>query len=203
LIWAWWLPINKALWTSSYSLLMAGMAANVFGCCYWLVDIKGYRRWSQPLAIYGMNAITVYVLAGLLAQLSSFIKITGADGSEITAAEWVFEHVYAPLASPVNASLLYALTYVAILYGVSWFNRAGLFEVRLWQPPSWFPTLHGPIRVTVTPAGRVQLGSRSRCPQRRHAADSRSPLITAALRFSFLSRTHSRWLSGQHHFACS
>ena len=70
LIWAWWLPINKPLWTSSYSLLMAGMAANVFGCCYWLIDIQGYRRWSQPLAIYGMNAITVYVLAGLLSKLS-------------------------------------------------------------------------------------------------------------------------------------
>ena len=103
LIWAWWLPINKSLWTSSYSLLMAGMAANVFGCCYWLVDIKGYQRWSRPLAIYGMNAITVYVLAGLLAKLSSFIKVTGADGNQVTAAKWVFDHIYVPLASPVNA----------------------------------------------------------------------------------------------------
>lgn len=121
LIWAWWLPINKPLWTSSYSLLMAGMAANVFGCCYWLIDIKGYRRWSQPFAIYGMNAITVYVLAGLLSKSLSLIKVTGVDGSEITTGKWLYEHIYAPLASPVNASLLYTLTYVAILYGVSWF----------------------------------------------------------------------------------
>ncbi len=97
LIWAWWLPINKPLWTSSYSLLMAGMAANVFGCCYWLIDIKGYRRWSQPLAIYGMNAITVYVLAGLLSKLSSFIKVAGVDGSEITAGKWVYRaHLRTP-----------------------------------------------------------------------------------------------------------
>ena len=131
LIWAWWLPINKPLWTSSYSLLMAGMAANVFGCCYWLIDIKGYRRWSKPLAIYGMNAITVYVLAGLLSKLSSFIKVAGVDGSEITAGKWVYEHIYAPLASPVNASLLYALTYVAILYGVSWFMYRMKWFVRV------------------------------------------------------------------------
>ena len=131
LVWAWWLPINKPLWTSSYSLLMAGMAANVFGCCYWLIDIKGYRRWSQPLAIYGMNAITVYVLAGLLSKLSSFIKVAGVDGSEITAGKWVYEHIYAPLASPVNASLLYALTYVAILYGVSWFMYRMKWFVRV------------------------------------------------------------------------
>jgi predicted acyltransferase len=99
---------------------MAGMAANVFGCCYWLIDIQGYQRWSRPFAIYGMNAITVYVLAGILAKLSSFIKVASVDGSEITAGKWIYESIYAPLASPVNASLFYALTYVAILYGVSW-----------------------------------------------------------------------------------
>jgi predicted acyltransferase len=131
LIWAWWLPINKPLWTSSYSLLMAGMAANVFGCCYWLIDIKGYRRWSRPLAIYGMNAITVYVLAGLLSKLLSFIKVASVDGNEITAGKWVYEHIYAPVASPVNASLLYALTYVAILYGVSWFMYRMKWFVRV------------------------------------------------------------------------
>jgi predicted acyltransferase len=131
LIWAWWLPINKPLWTSSYSLLMAGMAANVFGCCYWLIDIKGYRRWSQPFAIYGMNAITVYVLAGLLSKSLSVIKVAGVDGSEITAGKWLYEHIYAPLASPVNASLLYALTYVAILYGVSWFMYRMKWFVRV------------------------------------------------------------------------
>ena len=131
LVWAWWLPINKPLWTSSYSLLMSGMAANVFGCCYWLIDIKGYRRWSQPLAIYGMNAITVYVLAGLLSKLLSFMKVVSVDGSEITAGKWVYEHIYAPLASPVNASLLYALTYVAILYAVSWFMYRMKWFVRV------------------------------------------------------------------------
>src|SRR5262245_38787491 len=131
LVWAWWLPINKPLWTSSYSLFMAGMAANVFGCCYWLVDIKGYQRWSQPLAVYGMNAITVYLLAGLLAKLSFFIKVTGIDGNQITSGKWVFDHFYGPLASPVHASLLYALTYVAIFYGVSCFMYRMKWFVRV------------------------------------------------------------------------
>ena len=131
LVWAWWLPINKPLWTSSYSLLMAGMAANVFGCCYWVIDIQGYRSWSRPLAIYGMNAITVYVLAGLLSKLSAFTKVASVDGAEISAGKWAYEHIYAPLASPVNASLLFALTYVAILYGVSWFMYRMKWFVRV------------------------------------------------------------------------
>ena len=61
-----WLPINKKLWTSSYSVFMAGMAMNCFAVCYWLVDVQGWRKWAKPFAIYGMNAIAVFMLAGLL-----------------------------------------------------------------------------------------------------------------------------------------
>ena len=37
-----WLPINKNLWTSTYSVFMAGMAPNFLGMWYWIIDIKGY-----------------------------------------------------------------------------------------------------------------------------------------------------------------
>jgi len=56
-------PINKNLWTSSFSVFMAGISSSAFAFCYWLVDVKGWCRWAQPFAIYGMNAIAVYVLA--------------------------------------------------------------------------------------------------------------------------------------------
>jgi predicted acyltransferase len=46
--WAWWLPINKALWEQLLVLMADG--ANVFGCCYWLIDIKvigaGLSLWQ-------------------------------------------------------------------------------------------------------------------------------------------------------------
>ena len=50
--WAWnyWFPVNKALWTSSYVVLTAGMALELLAACYWLVDIKGCRRWAKPWA---------------------------------------------------------------------------------------------------------------------------------------------------------
>ena len=73
-----WLPINKKLWTSSYSVFMAGMAMNCFAVCYWLVDVQGWRKWAKPFAIYGMNAITVFMLAGLLGRILPAIKVTNA-----------------------------------------------------------------------------------------------------------------------------
>ncbi|MGI9035084.1 MAG: acyltransferase family protein, partial [Pyrinomonadaceae bacterium] len=44
-IWNFWFPINKSLWTSSYVVYMAGLALCFLGFCYWLIDIKGYRKW--------------------------------------------------------------------------------------------------------------------------------------------------------------
>ena len=63
------LPINKNMWTSSYSVFMVGLALDVFAICYWLIDVKGHKKWTRPLEIYGLNAITLYALSEILAEL--------------------------------------------------------------------------------------------------------------------------------------
>lgn len=118
LIWDLALPINKSLWTSSYSVFMAGLAMVCLGAYYWLIDVQGWRRWAKPLAIYGMNAITVFVLAGVLGRLLS-IKIEAA-GNLVSIQAWLYGNVFSPMASPKNASLLWALMYVTVLYLVAW-----------------------------------------------------------------------------------
>lgn len=115
-----WLPINKNLWTSSYSVFMAGLAAVAFAFCYWIIDVKGCRKWGVPFAIYGRNAITIFALSGLLGKTAILVKITNPDGSRISLWSYVFERVFAPLASPVNASLMFAVTYVLLFFGLAW-----------------------------------------------------------------------------------
>ena len=127
-----WLPINKKLWTSSYSVFMAGMAMNCFAVCYWLVDVQGWRKWAKPFAIYGMNAITVFMLAGLLGRILPAIKLTTAAGKSVGLQTYLYDHLCAPfarhetapffgfLASRNNASLMWALMYVAVLYLVAY-----------------------------------------------------------------------------------
>jgi predicted acyltransferase len=111
-----WLPINKNLWTSSFAVFTAGMAFMAFGLCYWLIDGRGYRRWAGPFAIYGMNAITVYVMSGLLADGMTLIQWTGAGGKPVSLHARVFNEVFLKLANPINASLLFAVANVLVLY---------------------------------------------------------------------------------------
>ena len=127
-----WLPINKNIWTSSYAVFMGGMALVCFAACYWLVDVQGWRKWARPFAIYGMNAITVFVLAGVLGRLSLEIKVVNAAGASVALKTWFYTRFFAPfaspgtapffgfLASPRNASLLWALLYVVGLYLVAY-----------------------------------------------------------------------------------
>jgi predicted acyltransferase len=105
-----WLPINKKLWTSSFSMLMAGLDFIMFACSVWLVDGMKYQRAARPFVILGMNAILIYMVSELL-------------DVALNGLHWrrpLYETFFQPLASPLNASLLYAVTYVLLMYVIAW-----------------------------------------------------------------------------------
>jgi len=116
-----WLPINKNLWSSSYSIFMAGWASVVFAMFYWLIDVKGYKKWAVPFTIYGLNAIAVFVLSGLIGRLLYLVKVAQDDGTALSLQQHIYMHYFVPLASPLNASLLYALCFIATMFLVVWF----------------------------------------------------------------------------------
>ena len=70
-------PVNKNLWTSSYVLVSSGMALLLLGTLYWLVDVQHYRRWTPFFVAFGINAITAYVLHGVLID-AFHIPVNGA-----------------------------------------------------------------------------------------------------------------------------
>jgi predicted acyltransferase len=122
-----WMPINKKLWTSSYSVFMAGMAFVIFASCYWMVDVNKWRRFSKPFEIYGMNAVTVYALSGILAKTLIYTKVA----PNVSLQSVIYQTAFQPLASPKNASLLYALANVGVLFGVAYFMYRKRWIVRL------------------------------------------------------------------------
>jgi predicted acyltransferase len=120
--WAWnaFFPINKALWTSSYVLFTGGLALQFLALCYWVIDIKGYRRWAKPFEVFGVNAIALYVVADLLAVSLGLINLTGPDGSKTSLGSWIYENLFASWVSPLNASLAFAVVFVLACLGLMW-----------------------------------------------------------------------------------
>lgn len=106
-----WFPINKGFWSSSYVLFTAGFALICLGFCYWLIDIKSYKKWARPFVILGMNALAVFVLSSLAAKLLYLIPIPEVWGAE-SIKGIIYTQLLLPLASPINASLLFAVLYL-------------------------------------------------------------------------------------------
>lgn len=120
-------PINKNLWTSSYVFFTAGAASVLLAACYWLIDVRGMRGWTKPLVILGTNAITLFVASGLLVKTLALFSVEAA-GTSVSLPRYIYAHAFLPLASPKNASLLYAVANLAILFVLlAWMHRRRLF----------------------------------------------------------------------------
>lgn len=121
-----WFPINKGLWTSSYVLFTGGMALHFLAFCYWLIDIKGSTWWTKPFVIYGMNALAVYVLSSLGAKLLGMIPAPAGSAGSLKG--FIYQDLLLPIASPINASLIFALAYVLFwLWVMAIFYRNKIF----------------------------------------------------------------------------
>ncbi|HUQ33615.1 MAG TPA: heparan-alpha-glucosaminide N-acetyltransferase domain-containing protein [Pyrinomonadaceae bacterium] len=122
--WCWhsFFPVNKSLWTSSYVVFTAGMALQLLAICYWLVDVKGYRAWARPFVIFGVNALALFVFSGLLSRLMSdrHWQLTRANGKPGNLQTFIFDNLFASWASPINASLFYALVYILFWLFLMW-----------------------------------------------------------------------------------
>ena len=124
-----WFPINKKLWTSSFVLLTAGLALLGLALCYWVLDIRKWRGgWTKPFLVFGTNAIAAYVLSEVVADLLDRMQVHVAGDGVRSWHEVVYERLFVPLASPANASLLYAIAYVVVCWAVVWvLYRKGIF----------------------------------------------------------------------------
>ncbi|MCF8267952.1 MAG: DUF5009 domain-containing protein [Ignavibacteriales bacterium] len=119
-IWDGFFPMNKSIWTSSYVLYTGGLAIIFLGICYYLLDIKKINFWAKPFEVYGLNAITVFFLSGIVGRIMYLITMTSADGQEITLKDYLFSNLYLSWLDPINASLAWALSYIFIWLGLMW-----------------------------------------------------------------------------------
>lgn len=120
LLWDLQFPINKALWTSSYVLYTGGLATITLSLCYWIIDVNGFKSFTKPFVVYGLNAITVFFLSGLMPRALNLVKITQPDGTEIGALSWFYKTCFAPYFTPINASLAYAIVFILFWFVILW-----------------------------------------------------------------------------------
>jgi predicted acyltransferase len=122
LLWSRAFPINKNLWTSSYVLFTSGVAAVLLAALYALLDgsqggsASLARKLALPFMVLGSNAIALFVISGLVGKSLMLIKVPASSGEPVSLQWHIYGSWFAPVASPKNASLLYAAVNLALLF---------------------------------------------------------------------------------------
>ena len=121
--WSLVFPLNKSLWTSSYVLVTSGYAGLLLVALEVAARRYGssFTRLGHPFVILGRNALLLFVVSGLLAKTLSWLKISPG----------LYRDWFAPLASPKNASLLYAFANLAVLFALLWWLHRRRWYLRV------------------------------------------------------------------------
>ncbi|MBL0125259.1 MAG: DUF1624 domain-containing protein [Betaproteobacteria bacterium] len=122
------MPINKSLWTVSFSIFMTGWGLLMFAVFYWLIDgnesptIRAQsQRWLQPFTIYGMNALFIFAFSGFVAKMLGYIKFAQDGGGMISLKGALYAPLQSLPISAVNASLTFAILFNLAMLLVAWF----------------------------------------------------------------------------------
>lgn len=95
-------PINKKLWSTSFTFLTCGLGLLFLAVFYWLIDVRGYRRWAFFFVVVGMNSITIYLGSRLIdfngiayVFIGGFTDLLGTAEPLVTATtaatlKWLF-----------------------------------------------------------------------------------------------------------------
>ena len=54
-------PVNKSLWSSTFVCVVAAYSLAMFALFYYLIDVRGWRRWTLFFRVVGLNSITIYL----------------------------------------------------------------------------------------------------------------------------------------------
>ena len=102
-------PIGKPIWSSSYVIFMAGWCLVINAFLIWLIDVQGFKGWTKPLLVLGMNSLLAFVVSG--AYVKTISKIKFDSSYETVLQKWdnqtvpkriggyqkLYEEVFSPL----------------------------------------------------------------------------------------------------------
>ena len=127
-IWDMVFPINKKIWTSSYTVYTTGLALIVLSVLIYLIEFKkATGAWSRFFDVFGKNALFIFALSGILPRLLALIRINHgvtAQGEPrfLTPFNWFYEQLCKPIlpSDPRIGSLIYALCFIAMMWFFAW-----------------------------------------------------------------------------------
>jgi predicted acyltransferase len=110
-------PINKKVWSPSFVMVTCGLGSLLLSLLIWLIDIKGYARWSHFFESFGINPLFMYVLGAFLSILLSTIPVS-LSPEVLTIKGFVYNNLLLSWLPDLWASLVYAILFVLLNWSI-------------------------------------------------------------------------------------
>ncbi|RDV15059.1 DUF1624 domain-containing protein [Pontibacter diazotrophicus] len=123
LAWDIFFPINKPIWTSSYVVYTVGLDLLILSVLMLVIEVANYKWWTYFFEVFGRNPLFIYILSGVLVRLMGLIRV---DGQSLYG--WVYNNLYLTWLSDNNASLLFAVSYMLLLWCIGyWMDKKRVY----------------------------------------------------------------------------
>ena len=120
-------PVNKKIWTSSYTVVTTGLAILTIGVMIYMIEINQKRGWlTRFFDVFGKNALFVFALSAFLPKGLALIKL--GDGT--TPWNFLYKKLFINVlpAKPEVGSLLFALTVITFMWLVCyWMDKKKIY----------------------------------------------------------------------------
>lgn len=120
-------PINKKIWTSSYTIYTTGLAIITIATMIYLIEFKNVKGWlSRFFDVFGKNALFVFALSAFLPKGLALIRIANGVNAKgetqyINPWNWLYQKVLINIpGDPKIGSLLYALCVITLMWAICW-----------------------------------------------------------------------------------
>ncbi len=127
-VWGLVFPLNKKIWTSSYTVYTTGLAISILAVLIYAIEVRSYRGWwSRFFDVFGKNPLFIFFLSGFLPRLQSLIRIpngfTEAGSPKyLSPFGWFYENICKPIPGPPeNGSLAYAIIIILFYWSIVYF----------------------------------------------------------------------------------
>lgn len=127
LCWGTVFPINKKIWTSSYTVYTTGLAIIIIATMIYFIEFKNKRGWfSRFFDVFGKNALFVFALSALIPKLLWLIRIpdgVNKDGKQLYTDPWhgFYKYVCAKIpGDPRIGSLAFAICFILFMWFICW-----------------------------------------------------------------------------------
>jgi len=121
-------PLNKKIWTSSYTIYTTGLALLILSMMIYLLDFKNTKAaWSRFFDVFGKNALFIFAMSALIPKSLALIRIsngftTAGKPKYLSPLSWFYETLCKPIfpGDPRIGSLIYAFCFIGMMWFLAW-----------------------------------------------------------------------------------